>query len=86
MKQTVRASITLTLHDIGIAYTYTLCSGDVHVTGDERQTVVHADLQINHPGRKPQQTHRKTVSGQDSGWAGRLPSEKVLGSIPLSAA
>lgn len=32
--------------------TYTLGGGDVHVAADEGQAVVHAHLEINHPGIK----------------------------------
>lgn len=32
--------------------TYTLCGGDVHIAADKGQAVVHADLEINHPGIK----------------------------------
>lgn len=32
--------------------TYTLSGGDVHVAADEGQTIVHAHLEINHPGTK----------------------------------
>lgn len=34
------------------AATYTLSGGDVHVAADKGQTVVHAHLEINHPGTK----------------------------------
>lgn len=47
--------------------TYTLCGGDVHVAADERQTVIHAHLEINHPETK-QQTHARQVSTGSSCW------------------
>lgn len=30
--------------------TYTLCGSDVHIAADEGEAVVHAHLEINHPG------------------------------------
>lgn len=37
--------------------TYTLCCGYVHGAGDKRQTLVHADLQVHHPGaQRPKHT------------------------------
>lgn len=38
--------------------TYTLRGGDVHVAADERQTIIHAHLKINHP-----ETQQKTQAG-----------------------
>lgn len=41
--------------------TYTLCGGDVHVAADERQTIIHAHLEINHPETE-EQTQKGRVS------------------------
>lgn len=40
------------------AATYTLCGGDVHVAANKGQTVIHAHLEINHPGTKKTQTKK----------------------------
>lgn len=45
----------------GLSHTYTLCGGDVHVAADERQTIIHAHLEINHPETE-EQTQRRQVS------------------------
>lgn len=48
----LKSTVVDTSGERGEIVTYTLCGGDVHVAADERQAVVHAHLEINHPGIK----------------------------------